>query len=123
MLRHMQQTIVILANSRMPGGRCVAGKDLVHAGDLRLKVALEGARFGNPKKGVRGCFTHAGRQYRLKVTDPEIKKAFLAELDGAYNLGGRYITVSLGREFKGDREFKSACYKLIAAVIGGQSTA
>ena len=90
---------------------------LVFVNRLRLVVGLEGAAFGNTQRGVRGWFTHAGAQYGLKVTDPEIEKAFLSKPDGAYNLGRCYLTISLGRELNG------ACYKLIAAVIGDQSTA
>ena len=45
------------------------------------------------------------------VTDPGYERTYLAKLDGAYEIGECYLTVSLGEPYEG------ACYKLIAAII------
>lgn len=51
------------------------------------------------------------------MTDPGFERRWLAKLDGAYALGGRHLTISLGEPFGG------ACYKLIAAVVAGDPRA
>ena len=84
---------------------------LIHVERLNLAVFNPGEAFGNPKRRVQGQFTHAGTGYRLWVTDPEYERAYLAKLDGTYNIGECYLTISLGEPFE------EACYKLIAAII------
>ena len=84
---------------------------LIHVERLNLAVFNPGGAFGNPKRRVQGQFTHAGTGYKLWVTDPEYERAYLAKLDGTYNISECYLTISLGEPFEG------ACYKLIAAII------
>ena len=84
---------------------------LVHVERLNLVVFNPGEAFGNSKRRVQGQFVHAGKGYKLWVTDPEYERAYLAKLDGTYDIGGCYLTISLGEPFEG------ACYKLIAAII------
>ena len=84
---------------------------LIHVDGLDLKVFNPGEAFGNSKRRVQGRFTHAGEEYKLRVTDPTAESAFLAKQDGTYEIGECYLTISLGEPFKG------SCYKLIAAVI------
>jgi hypothetical protein len=60
---------------------------------------------------VQGRFRHAGKEYRLWVTDPEYERTYLAKADGHYEIGECFLTVSLGEPHEGD------CYKLVAAVI------
>ena len=86
---------------------------LIHVGQLELEVFSPGEAFGNSKRRVQGRFFHAGKDYALWVTDPEYERKYLAKLDGAYELGECYLTVSLGEPYEG------ACYKLIAAIIEG----
>ena len=74
-------------------------------------MSRPGEAFGNDKRRVQGRFRHAGREYALWVTDPGWERTYLAKLNGTYDIGGCYLTVSLGEPY-GD-----ACYKLIAAVI------
>ena len=84
---------------------------LIHVGRLELEVFSPGEAFGNSKRRVQGRFSHAGKGYALWVTDPGYERRYLAKLDGAYDLGECYLTVSLGEPYGG------ACYKLIAAII------
>ena len=84
---------------------------LIHVGRLELDVFRPGEAFGSSKRRVQGRFSHAGRDYALWVTDPGYEREYLAKLDGAYEIGGCYLTVSLGEPYGG------ACYKLIAAII------
>ena len=60
---------------------------------------------------MQGRFRHADRKYALWVTDPGYERIYLAKPDGTYDLGGCYVTVSLGEPYQ------DACYKLIAAII------
>lgn len=84
---------------------------LVHVNLLRLVVFRPGEAFGNNKRRVQGRFSHAGKNYRLWVTDPCIERTYLAKLNGTYEIGNSFLTVSLGEPYQG------ACYKLIAAVL------
>ena len=84
---------------------------LIHVDRLELSVFRPGEAFGNTKRRVQGRFMHSGRGYALWVTDPVYERQFLAKLDGDYDIGESFLTVSLG-ELYGD-----ACYKFVAAVI------
>lgn len=84
---------------------------LLRADSLRLRVFAPSEAFGNSKRRVQGEFRHAGREHRLRVTDPDMERTDLAKPDGTYDVGPNYLTVRLGEPFGG------ACYKLIAAVI------
>ena len=84
---------------------------LLRVDRLRLIVSRPGEAFGNDKRRVQGRFRHAGREYALWVTDPGWERTYLAKLNGTYDVGGCYLTISLGEPY-GD-----ACYKLIAAVV------
>lgn len=88
---------------------------LVHVDSLRLLVCRPGEAFGNNKRRVQGRFSHAGGDYALWVTDPIFERRYLAKLDGDYEIGECYLTISLGEPYQG------ACYKLIAAIIAGDS--
>jgi hypothetical protein len=86
---------------------------------VTLSVFSPGEVFGNPKRRVQARFRHAGTEYGLWVTDPVYERAYLAQSDGAYQLGDCFLTVSLGEPYKDD------CYKLVAAIIepgGGART-
>ena len=84
---------------------------LVPVERLKLSVFKPGEAFGNPKRRVQGQFSHAGTKYALWVTDPEYEREYLAKLDGNYEIGESYLTISLGEPYEG------ACYKLIAAIV------
>ena len=63
------------------------------------------------KRRVDGEFTHRAVKYRLSVTDPVAREQYLRRDDGKYDVGGCFLTVSLGEPYRG------YCYKLIAAII------
>ena len=103
-------------NDKIPLGAIGSVADslrLIHVDRLQLIVCRPGEAFGNNKRRVQGRFEHSGREYALWVTDPGFERTYLAKLDGAYELGECYLTISLGEPY-GD-----ACYKLIAAIIAG----
>ena len=84
---------------------------LIHVERLELSVFKPGEAFGNNKRRVQGRFSYAGKDYALWVTDPLYERKYLAKLDGVYEIGECYLTVSLGEPYL------DACYKLIAAVM------
>ena len=94
-----------------PAGSLVDSLRLIHVDGMQLIVGKPGEAFGSNKRRVQGRFGHAGREYALWVTDPGCERNWLAKLDGVYELGECYLTISLGEPYQG------ACYKLIATII------
>ncbi len=84
---------------------------LIKAERLTLEVFAPGEAFGNSKRRVQGRFAHADQTYSLWVTDPKCERHYLAKLDGTYQIGACYLTISLGEPFEG------SIYKLVAAII------
>ena len=87
---------------------------LIHVDELELSVFKPGEAFGNRKRRVQGRFMYARNMYALWVTDPGYERRYLAKLDGDYQVGECFLTVSLGERYDG------ACYKLIASIITGE---
>jgi hypothetical protein len=99
-------------NDRVPEGRVERGSlRLIEVDDLKIKVAFEGAAFGNPRKRVRADFTKNGARHWLSITDPVIESKYLSADVGSYNIGKALLCISLGEPYKGH------IYKLVAAVI------
>ena len=88
---------------------------LIHVSTLRLRVFKPGEAFGDTKRRVQARFRFGAINYALRVTDPIIERAYLAQADGSYIIGESYLTVSLGEPFNDN------VYKLVAAVIRRQS--
>ncbi|MDE0193758.1 MAG: hypothetical protein OXQ90_20600 [Gammaproteobacteria bacterium] len=88
---------------------------LIRVATLELCVFAPGEAFGNSKRRVQGRFEHAGHHYALWITDPVYERGYLAKLDGTYEIGPCYLTVSIGEPYDG------SCYKLLAAVIEPES--
>jgi hypothetical protein len=86
---------------------------LIEPKELAIRVAVEGADFGNPRRRLRARFWHAGTHYSLIVTDPLAEKALLAKPDADHKLDDKYLCISLG-----EPHTDGWCYKLVAAVIG-----
>lgn len=80
--------------------------------DLKLKVDLEGAEFGNPKRRVRANFTYKNSPHSLIVTDPVTERLMLAKPNAEYKMKETYLCISLG-----EAHTDGSCYKLVAAVI------
>ena len=94
-----------------PAGPKPSSLRLVHVPRIALAVFSPGEAFGNRKRRVQGKFSHAGVDYALWVTDPGYERQYLAKLNGSYDLGECYLTISISEPFEG------FCYKLIAAII------
>ena len=84
---------------------------LIRTTRTQLKVFSPGEAFGNRKSRVQAHFSYARTDYALWVTDPTYERRYLAKLNGTYEIGDCYLTISLGEQYQG------ACYKLVAAII------
>ena len=105
-------------NDKIPlleAGSLVSSLSLIRVPWLKLRIFAPSEAFGNTKRRVQGCFDHHGESYRLWVTDPVYEKRYLARANDTYELGDNFLTVSLGEAYN------SACYKLIAAIIGREN--
>ena len=81
---------------------------LIRVKSLTIRVSTEEVR-RRLNQQVRGWFRHNGTDHGLRVTDPGYEGDLV---DGDYQLGECFLTVSLGERFK-----DYYCYKFIAAVI------
>ncbi len=87
---------------------------LVRTDELIVRVKMEGGRFGDGKRKLRGEFLLAGYWYTLSVTDCGIEadlKACAVGTETVYK--NPLLCLSLSEVF----EPKHSCYKLIAGVI------
>lgn len=90
---------------------------LVRPHALRIEVAEEGGVFGPVRRRVRARFELGNAEYRVSVTDPHVKRAYLRGDDGAFAVNEAILCVSLAEPFHG------SAYKLAAAVITPQRAA
>lgn len=84
---------------------------LIEVDDLTIKVAIEGAAYGNPRKRVRADFTYNKNRYWLSVTDPIVEAKYLAGGVGNFKIGKAVLCISLGEPYKG------YVYKLVAGIM------
>ncbi len=77
----------------------------------------EGANFGDPRRRVRARFTLHNIPYNLSVTDPVIKREYLAKPDGEYPIPEALLCVSLA-----EPHTDGYAYKIVATVITPQRT-
>jgi hypothetical protein len=61
-----------------------------------IQIKIEGKEFDNPKKKMRCAFQYAGTDFLLPVTDPVMEQNYKTKTEGQYQLGIKYICVSLG---------------------------
>jgi len=64
----------------------------------KILVKTEGKDFDNPKKKVRCSFEYKKIDFVLPVTDPMIEQEYINKPEKKYDLGQKYICVSLGLE-------------------------
>ena len=84
---------------------------LILVTDLTLRVYNQTNR-GIKQKKARAYFTCNNIKYSLAVTDPVYEKKIGSWDTGInYDLGARFLTISLGEEYEG------YAYKLVAAII------
>jgi hypothetical protein len=67
----------------------------------KLLVKIEGKDFNNPQKKVRCSFKYKNEDYILPVTDPIVESEFMAKHVGEYDIGSKYICISLGLKYEG----------------------
>jgi hypothetical protein len=84
---------------------------LIEVEDLKIKVAIEGAAFNNPRKRVRADFTYNKQQYWLSVTDPIVEAKYRSGELGTFTIGRAVLCISLGEPYKG------YAYKLVAGIM------
>ena len=77
-----------------------------------LKVSVTSTDWS---RRVDGKFQHSDTVYKLSIADPHTKQTFLDLPNAIYNMGGCFITVSVGELYRGYH------YKLIATVIQQQA--
>ena len=82
---------------------------LIHVDSLRVTVVPPNRDEGLPV--LRGHFQYNGTDYSLRITDPESESGAVDLEPGDYEVGRRFLTVSLGGPFQ------SYSYKLIANII------
>jgi hypothetical protein len=102
-------------NDRVPTQQAATLEDslkLIRVAHVTLQVHVPGAAFGDSKRVVRAHFRHAGSEHVLLVTDPQYERLYLEKLNGVYELGESFITVSLGEPHS-----DGYAYKLVAAII------
>lgn len=83
---------------------------LIHVDKLDVSVVSD-VWHGQHRHRVQAHFVWQGEHYRLWVTDTVMESQYLPMPEAIYRLGECYLTISLGEPFR------SACFKLIAAVI------
>lgn len=84
---------------------------LIAVHNLKVRVCVESAKFGDMKKKLRGYFTYAKHPYALKITDPITEGVYLPRAEDMYVVGSALLCVSLGEPYN------SYAHKLIAGVI------
>ena len=82
---------------------------LIRVEDLRVNVS---ENEGKPAPLLRGSFHYNESDYSLRITDAAIESGSVGMLPGDYEVGERFLTISLTAE-----PFEGYCYKLIAAII------
>lgn len=84
---------------------------------VNIDVAIEGSQFGNPQKRVRCRFKYNGNQYKLSVTDPLVKKSYINEDSGSYEMGEKYLCISLGLCYSRDNTKPKYAYLFAATIL------
>ena len=89
---------------------------LIKVDSVTLRALAPQAAFGNTKRRMQACFTHASVDYALWVTDPVVEREYLARPNGYHRLDECCLTISLGELFQKNNG-QSCRYKLVAAII------
>jgi hypothetical protein len=77
----------------------------------KILVKIEGKDFDNPHKKIRCFFKYQNIEYILPVTDTVIEQEYLSKPENEYDIGEKYICVSLGLEYDG------YLYLFVAAIL------
>lgn len=85
-----------------------ASLQLIYLSRMELLVRTG---FNGVGKEIRACFTHLGKQFMLKVTDPLISDSMKTRPPGRYPLGMVLLCISISEPFQG------FVYRLVATII------
>ena len=99
-------------NDRVPGSEIDSLESslaLIRVDALRVTVS---DNEGKPTPALLGSFHYNGGDYSLRITDAAAECRSVGVSAGDYEVGERFLTVSLTAE-----PFEGYCYKLIAAII------
>jgi len=66
----------------------------------KIIVKTEGKEFNDPKKKIRCSFKYKNTDFVLPVTDPMVEQEYKMKPEKEYDLGQKYICVSLGLEYE-----------------------
>jgi hypothetical protein len=100
-------------NDRIPAGRADEINKSLFFIQVKCKilVKIEGKDFNNPHKKIRCSFKYQNTKYILSVTDPVTEQKYLSKTEGEYDVGEKYLCVSLGLEYEG------YLYLFVAAIL------
>jgi hypothetical protein len=87
---------------------------LIRPKDLRLEI---GTRPRSDERSFMCSFAYKSDVYKLRLTDPVFISAYEPKDAGVYDLGDRYICVSLTEPWRRDG---NRCHKLVAAIMPGR---
>lgn len=90
----------------------VSSLKLLDVSNFEIRVVVEGAEFGNPRKRIRGRFLLGKTEYVLSITDPAVLESYRNRKEGTYAIDRAILCVSLG-ELHED----GYAYKLIAGIM------
>jgi len=90
-------------NDRIPASKAdtISSSLYLIEAQCKIIVRIEGKEFNNPEKKVRCSFNYKNTDFLLKVTDPKVKQEYEIKPEKEYDLGQKYICVSLGLDYKG----------------------
>lgn len=86
---------------------------LIAPKNVTVRVGIEGADFGNPRKKIRAHFIYNLQEYCLSVTDLSAEATYKNLKEGDYPLQDAYFAISLAEKNPNDEY----CYKLVAGII------
>ena len=78
---------------------------------LRITVSPPFGSSADAAPNLRGRFQYSGQDYSLRITDPDVEARAMGLAYQDYEVGERYLTISLGEPFQG------YAFKLIAGLI------
>jgi len=97
-------------NDRIPASQADTISSSLYLIEAQCKIIVRTEGM-NPEKKVRCFFNYKNTDFLLKVTDPRVKQEYKIKPEKEYDLGQKYICVSLGLEYKDNNLY------LIAATI------
>ena len=85
--------------------------------NIEILVRVEGIGYPNPRRRIRCQFSYKGKRFLLSLTDKIIEKQYFQGEDGRYQLGEKYICISLGPCYRSGNSMEKYAYLFVASVI------